>query len=246
MAALTVHHRGATAVITLTNPPANAMDAPGLHELADTVEALGRDADVTGIVITGEGRSFSAGLDLKAIQAVGLDGQEAIIEGLNRAFLAVYGCPRPTLAAVNGHCIAGGLVLALCCDRRLVADVPLKASLAEVKVGVVYPVGAAEVVRNELDPTARRRLILGGDVVDPHEAVALGVFDAVVAADDLLDTATAALAHPHPLGKYALIKAQLRHAALDATAAALDGNDPVPRPWLDDETFAAAAAVLAR
>ena len=96
-------------------------------------------ADVTAIVLTGEGRSFSAGLDLKAIQDSGPDQQEDLIEAFNRAFLAVYSCPRLVVGAVNGHTIAGGLVLALCCDVRLIADVALKVGLAEVRVGVAVP-----------------------------------------------------------------------------------------------------------
>ena len=175
------------------------MDASSLSELADVFDGLAGepDADVTAIVLTGEGRSFSAGLDLKAIQHSELEQQEELIEALNRAFLAVYSCPRLVVGAVNGHAIAGGLVLALCCDVRLVADVALKVGLAEVRVGVPYPVGAIEVVRQELTPPVARRLVLGGELIGAHEAVELGVFDRVVPAADLLATALTA-AHDHP------------------------------------------------
>ena len=112
--------------MTLAHPPANAMDTASLNELADIFDRLANDVGVTAVVITGEGRSFSAGLDLKAIQHSEPGHQEELIEALNRAFLAVYSCPRLVVGAVNGHAIAGGLVLALCCDIRLVADVDLK------------------------------------------------------------------------------------------------------------------------
>ena len=178
-------------MVTLARPPANAMDASSLNELADVFDGLAGepDADVTAIVLTGEGRSFSAGLDLKAIQHSEPEHQEELIEALNRAFLTVYSCPRLVVGAVNGHAIAGGLVLALCCDVRLVADVALKVGLAEVRVGVPYPVGAIEVVRHELTPPVARRLVLGGELIGAHEAVELGVFDRVVPAADLLATA---------------------------------------------------------
>ncbi len=246
MPTVRVEREGTIAVVTLARPPANAMDASSLNELADVFDGLAGepDADVTAIVLTGEGRSFSAGLDLKAIQHSEPDTQEELIEALNRAFLAVYSCPRLVVGAVNGHAIAGGLVLALCCDVRLVADVALKVGLAEVRVGVPYPVGAIEVVRQELTPPVARRLVLGGELIGAHEAVELGVFDRVVPAADLLATALAA-AHDHPpqVG-FARIKAQLRKPAIDATHAALGGRDPLRRPWLTDETFAAAAAAL--
>jgi enoyl-CoA hydratase len=241
-----VEHEGMVAVVTLAHPPANAMDAASLNELADIFDRLANDIGVTAVVITGEGRSFSAGLDLKAIQHSEPGHQEELIEALNRAFLAVYSCPRLVVGAVNGHAIAGGLVLALCCDIRLVADVDLKVGLAEVRVGVPYPVGAIEVVRRELAAPIARRLVLGGDLIGPQTAVELGVFDRVVPGDELVATALAAAGdHKPPVG-YARIKAQLRRPAIEATRAALGGRDPLARPWLTDETFSAAAAALRR
>ncbi len=246
MSVLRVDRDGAVAVVTLTNPPANAMDAAGLVELAEEVDRLGADADVASLVITGEGRVFSAGLDLKAITELDDAGQEALIEALNRCFLAVYSCPKLVVGAVNGHAIAGGLILALCCDVRLVTDAPLRAALAEVTVGVVYPVAAIEVVRHELSGAARRRMVLRGEVVDGAGGVALGAFDRVVPHDELLAAAMAEAADTRPPAGFARIKAQLRAPVIAAAGAALGGRDPLPRPWLGEETFAAAAAALRR
>lgn len=237
---------GSVAVVTLAHPPANAMDAAGLNELADEIERLGGDADVTSIVITGEGKVFSAGLDLKALSTLDEAGQEALIEALNRAFLTVYACPKPVVGAINGHAIAGGLILALCCDVRLVADVPLRAALAEVNVGVVFPVGALEVARHELAGAARRRLVLRGETVDAAGGVEVDVFDRVVPATELLEVALAEARDTRPPQGFARIKAQLRRPAIDTIRAALGGRDPLPRPWLGPEVFEAAAAALRR
>jgi enoyl-CoA hydratase len=241
-----VEHEGMVTVVTLAHPPANAMDTASLNELADIFDRLANDVGVTAVVVTGDGRSFSAGLDLNAIQHCEPGHQEELIEALNRAFLAVYSCPRLVVGAVNGHAIAGGLVLALCCDIRLVADVDLKVGLAEVRVGVPYPVGAIEVVRHELSAPIVRRLVLGGELIGAHTAVELGVFDRVVPAAELLATALSAARDHMPPGGYARIKAQLRNPAIQATRAALGGRDPLARPWLTDETFGAAAAALQR
>ena len=109
-------------------------------------------------------------------------------------------------------------MLALCCDVRLVGDVALKVGLAEVRVGVPYPVGAIEVVRHELAPPVARRLVLGGELIGAHEAVELGVFDRIVPAADLLAAAlSAARDHPPQIG-FARIKAQLRRPAIDGDA----------------------------
>ncbi len=246
MSFIRTRREGSVAVITLDRPPANAMDAAGLDELSDEIERLGGDPDVSAIVITGEGRVFSAGLDLKALSALDDAGQEALIEALNRAFLTVYSCPRLVVGAINGHAMAGGMVLALCCDVRLVADVPLQAALAEVNVGVVFPVGALEVARHELAGAARRRLVLKGEIVDAARGVELGVFDRSVPADELLDAALAEAQDTRPPLGFARIKAQLRRPAVEAIRAALGGRDPLPRPWLGPEVFEAAAAALRR
>lgn len=242
-----VERRGDVAVVTLDRPPANAMTSSSLNGLADLIDELGTDDDdLRGIVLTGAGRSFSAGLDLKALQGSGDAAQEDLIEALNRAFLTAYACPRLMVAAVNGHAIAGGLVLALCCDVRLVADVALAAGLAEVRVSVVFPLGALEVVRNELPPSVLRRLVLDGRPIGAADSVDLGVFDRLVAADALLDEAVAAAADGPPPDGFAKIKEQLRRPALERMRAVIGGGDPLTRPWLTAETFAAAAAALSR
>ena len=104
VASARVEHDGMVAVVTLAQPPANAMDAASLNELADVFDRLANDVGVTAVVITGEGRSFSAGLDLKAIQHSEPDHQEELIEALNRAFLAVYSCPRLVVARGERSC----------------------------------------------------------------------------------------------------------------------------------------------
>src|SRR5262245_27269469 len=148
------------AVVTLSNPPVNAMDAPLLEELTGLFEGLAAETAVRAAVITGQGRAFSAGLNLKTVPDLDRLGQRRLIDALNDCFGTLYAWPKPLIAAVNGHAIAGGLILALCADWRVVADVPMQASLAEVKVGVTYPVGPIEVARGELAPSAARRLIL--------------------------------------------------------------------------------------
>ncbi len=194
-----VEHDGDVAVVTLAHPPANAMDAASLNELAGVFDRLADDVGVTAIVLTGEGRSFSAGLDLKADPTQRARSTGGADRGVEPCLSGRVLVPATRGRAVNGHAIAGGLVLALCCDIRLVADVDVKFGLAEVRVGVPYPVGAIEVVRHELSPPVARRLVLGGDVIGAHAAVELGVFDRVVPAADLLATArSAALDHKPP------------------------------------------------
>ena len=156
---LTVANDG-IAVVTLANPPINAMDAALLEKLANLFEGLAADRAVRAAVIAADGPAFSAGLDLKTTPGLDRLGQRRLIDALNDGFGTLYGWPKPLVAAVNGHAIAGGLILALCADWRIVADVPMQISLAEVRVGVTYPVAAA-------GNRAPRTRAVGGAPPDP-------------------------------------------------------------------------------
>jgi len=160
MGTLKIVDRNGIAVVTFARPPVNVMDSESLEELTSTFERLAGDAAVKAAVLTGEGNAFSAGLDLKTVPNLNLAGQHRLIAALNDSFGTLYAWPKPLVAAVNGHAMAGGLVAALCADWRVAADVPLKASLAEVRVGVKLPVAAMQVAIGALSPPAARRMVL--------------------------------------------------------------------------------------
>jgi enoyl-CoA hydratase len=186
-------------------------------------------------------------VDLKILPAFDQGDQRRMVNALNRAFYSVYTCPLPVVGAINGHAIAGGLVLALCCDWRMAAKTPFLVGLTEVRVGVPYPVAAMEVARQELRPDVARRLVLFGENMASSEAVDAGVFDEAVEAGALLQLALekaerfAAL----PRAAFAQTKRQLRGGPIEAMEAAIAGTEPLLDNWLCREAVAAAAAVLA-
>ena len=200
----------------------NAMDAALLEKLANLFEGLAADRAVRAAVIAADGPAFSAGLDLKTTPGLDRLGQRRLVDALNDCFGTLYGWPKPLVAAVNGHAIAGGLILALCADWRIVADVPLQISLAEVRVGVTYPVAPLAIARRELAPSAARRLILLGETVDAAMAEALAIVDERVPAEVLLARAIAQ-AERHatlPPQAFATTKRELRAAELERIDAA--------------------------
>ena len=235
------------ALVVLANPPMNAMQAGLLEELATLFEGLAGNRDVRAAVIAGEGRAFSAGLDLKQVPELDRPGQRRLVDALNHCIGTLYAWPKPLVAAVNGHAIAGGLILALCADWRIAAEVPMQVSLAEVRVGVTYPVAALEVARGELAPAMARRLVLLGEVLDAASAVAERVFDACVPASQLRGDALAA-AQRHaalPPMAFATTKAELRAVALSRIASARAGQgEPRLTAWLGEEMRRAASAML--
>jgi len=247
MNTLRISQAAGIAVITMVRPPLNIMDAASLEELAETFNGLARDESVKAAVLTAEGRAFSAGLDLKTVPNLGLAEQRRLIAALNDGFGTLYAWPKPLVAAVNGHAIAGGLILALCADWRIVADVPMQVSLAEVRVGVTYPVAPLAIARSELAPSAARRLILLGETVDAAMAEALAIVDERAPAKVLLARAIAQ-AERHatlPPQAFATTKRELRAAELERIGAARAGHgEPRLAVWLGEEMRRASAAVL--
>jgi enoyl-CoA hydratase len=235
------------ALVTLVNPPMNTMNAGLLEELATLFEGLGADPAVRAAVIAAEGAAFSAGLDLKTVPRLDRLGQRRLVDAMNAGFGTLYGWPKPLVAAVNGHAIAGGLILALCADWRVVADVPIQVSLAEVRVGLTYPVAALEVARSELAPATARRLVLLGETLDAQAAHAQSIFDERVPLAELRQRAVAqAIRHAAlPAEAFATIKRELRGAQLSRITAARAGRgEPRLAAWLGDEMRRASAAVL--
>src|SRR5882724_6314513 len=214
------------ALVTLAKPPMNAMDAGLLEELANLFEGLAADRAVRAAVIAADGPAFSAGLDLKTVPGFDRLGQRRLVDALNDGFGTLYAWPKPLVAAVNGHAIAGGLILALCADWRVVADVPMQVSLAEVRVGVTYPVAALEIARSELAPAVSRRLMLLGDTLDAASAEALGVFDERVLPAMLRRQAIARAARHAclPPQAFVTIKREVRAAQLARIGAARNGQ----------------------
>jgi enoyl-CoA hydratase len=146
-----------------------------LAEGIEVAERL-RAEKPAAVVLSGRHGYFSAGVDLKIAPTLDAQGQAEAVQGINRLFAAWYGAPFPVIGAITGHAIAGGLILALCCDYRVVGRLG-RFGLAEVKVGIPYPAAALAVVRAELRPDASRSLALRSHLVDADKALALGLFD---------------------------------------------------------------------
>src|SRR5213083_746109 len=180
MATVRVEDReGGVRVLTLDRPPANAENEELLGDLGTALaEARGSDA-VRAIVLTGAGRFFSGGFDLSTPRRD--DDSGHLFRNLFRAtHLTLLALPKPTVAMVNGHAIAGGLVLALACDYRL--------GLNEVAIGASYPKVAFEVVRLRLAHARASELLLGAALYPASQALRLGVVDELLLPDGFAAT----------------------------------------------------------
>ena len=235
-------------VVTLARPPANALDIETTEEIGATFETIASDDSVRAAILTGDGKAFCAGLDLKLVPQYGPTEQRRLLDAINRMVLATYGCPMPVIGAINGHAIAGGFVLAICCDWKIVTDSPLQAGLTEVRVGVPYPAAAIEVVRSELPARVARELALFGRNLSGTDAFAAGIFDESVPHNRLFDRAMekAKESAELPRHTFATIKHQLRKRALETCHAAVSGEgEPMRDRWMQADA-AAASRILSR
>lgn len=236
----TDHGNGVTE-ITLQRAPVNALSAEFLMDFADLITELTSDDSVKSIVIASDFKVFSAGLDLKEAQHFDLAAQHDIVEGLNVAFLSLFACPKPTIVAINGAAIAGGLFFVLGSDFRLSAPTA-RFGLAEVRVGADFPVGPMEIARATLDPDTLRRLMLNGQPIDAERAHAVGIVDEIVPAEELKFAAIAKAAEMAmiPPQTFANVKRQIRGVVCDRVERAMvEGGNAPDGGWFNDETVAA-------
>lgn len=225
-------------VVRFDHPPVNALDL----DLLEVIIASMRSIEGP-VVLTGVGRCFSAGVDLRALVEGGAEYAEPFVAALSEAFLAVFDHPAPVIAAVNGHAIAGGCVFAMCADVRLMSAGTI--GLTEVAVGVPFPVAAFEICRFAMG-TSVARAALQAKTIDADTALARGWIDAVVSNDELIPQA---IATARELGQYspvvyAATKRQLHQparAAID-TGAHIDAK--VRATWITEEARGRIAAFV--
>ncbi|PAP76777.1 enoyl-CoA hydratase/isomerase family protein [Rubrivirga marina] len=191
---LQVSRAGSILTLTLDRPEVrNALSAELVGRLTDALVEAGGDDSVRVVVLTGTGRAFSAGADLAALQALSTASAEANLtdsETLARLFETIYTLPKPVVAKVQGHAIAGGCGLAAVCDISIAAD-GVKLGFTETRIGFVPAIVSVFLVR-KLGEADARNLLLRGHLIDADEAERIGLVTRAVAPDDL-DEATDAL-----------------------------------------------------
>lgn len=235
------------ALLRIERPPANAIDLELATAFGEALGGLEADAGARALVLTGHGEFFSAGLDLKVVPTYGPAEQRAMVLTINRLLGRLYGLGLPVVAAVNGHALAGGMVIVLACDYRIACRGSYRFGLTETRVAIPYPLAAMTVVAAELAPAVARRVVLLARHQTPEDALAGGVLDELHAPEALLPRAleVASELAALPRGAYARIKQQLRGRALARIAEVIaSGADPVLDGWITSEAAPAAARVL--
>jgi enoyl-CoA hydratase len=246
---LHVEERGLVTLLTIARPPAGAINHAMTSEL---VLLLPRLQAARAVVVTGQGRFFSAGLDL--VEVFGYEGAaaDAFSQSFDDAVTGLFALEVPVVAAVNGHAIAGGCVLAATADFRLMADGAGKIGLPEILVGVPFPTSALEPVRCRAGGRYLPEVLLRGLTYEPPAALERNLIDEIVPGAELLERAlglAAELAAPPPVA-FSSTKRVLRRAALgrmaEARRGSATGGDPAWSAWRTPEVLQAMAAYRQR
>src|SRR5438093_5995668 len=176
--------------IVLDRPPANTYDKSFLDELDAAIEETRRDDAVKAILVrSANEKFFSAGADISVFAKGGLDEQNAFVVCANDAMGKFESTPKVVVAAINGHCLGGGLEIALCCDFRIAAEGSYRIGLPEVTLGLLPGTGGTQRLPRLIGRQKALDLMLTGTTLTPQDALAAGVVDEVVPAGMLLDKA---------------------------------------------------------
>jgi enoyl-CoA hydratase len=242
MTMMQLERQGEVAVLRMQAGKGNAMSTAMMRALEAAVAEVDA-SDARALVITGDGPFFSAGLALTELVQLDRDGLRAFIDLFGSAMRRVLTASLPTVAAINGHAIAGGCVLALQCDVRIAAAGPSKIGLNEVQIGIGLPAAVVEPLRLRVPATSLVPIALDGALFDPARAKDLALVDEVVAPGELMARAigrAAELARA-PRTAYAQVKQSLLRPAL----AAIDAHGTDEREkWLDTAFTPAAQQIL--
>ncbi len=181
---ITTEHEGAVALVTIDNPPMNALSAALVAELEDEVDRLDGDPDTRAVVLRGAGeRAFVAGADIKEFPALRESGggEGGAARGLHALGHRMDAARIPFVAAIQGFCLGGGLELAMCCDVRICAQ-DAKLGQPEIKLGLIPGGGGTQRLPRLVGIGRANLLNLGGEFIDADTAYAWGLVERVVSA----------------------------------------------------------------
>ncbi|MFM7737641.1 MAG: enoyl-CoA hydratase/isomerase family protein [Alphaproteobacteria bacterium] len=228
-------HEGGVRLLRIERPPANAINGELLGVLHAEAAAADEDEAVRAVVVTGSGRFFSAGLDLKEMSGGGRE-MLATLGGADDGIHRLWRIGKPTVAMVGGHALAGGAILMLACDFRVAARGAFKIGVTETALGLPLPNGAFQIARHGLLHGDARRVLLRAESFSPDDALAVGLVDEVVEPEELEARALAFAAElgRHPSAAWGFQKYKLQAEAENAIRHPLDAGTGRFRAALSD------------
>jgi Delta3-Delta2-enoyl-CoA isomerase len=208
------------ATVIIRRGKVNALNGETIACLRDRFEAAERDETVRAVILTGAGKFFSFGFDIPEFLTFTPDAFTKYLQTFTDFYRYVFAFPKPVIAAINGHAVAGGCMVALACDYRVMSAGRATIGLNEISFGSSVFAGSVEMLRFWTGSAAASQILFGGSLYPATDALALGLVDEVVAADAVVPTARSRaltrVAAKQPA--YGEIKQLLRAPVLEAIA----------------------------
>jgi len=177
------------AVITINHPPVNTLGAKTLQELETAIEAVCVDPRVKAVVITGQGKAFIAGADIKEIAAISSNEEgEKLARSGQKLFERIETMKKPVIAAVNGACLGGGMELAMACHIRIAGD-QAKFGQPEINLGIIPGFGGTQRLARLTNRSIAIEWVLTGNLYSAEQAFHVGVVNRVVPNENVLEEA---------------------------------------------------------
>jgi enoyl-CoA hydratase/carnithine racemase len=237
------------AIVRLANPERrNVLDIPLATALRECAERVEGEADVRCVVLTGTGTVFAAGADINEIEAASAEENLSYNRQLRAAVNSVAALSVPTIAAVNGHAVGGGLELALACTLRIAAS-KAKLGMPEARLGIIPATGGLTRLPRLIQRSTAARLLLTGDLVSGDEAEGLGIVDFSVPAEEVPGEAlalAARIAAAAPLATRAIVDALRRDEHLSIAEANVRTEDRLATLLASEDRREGARAFLER
>jgi enoyl-CoA hydratase/carnithine racemase len=219
-----VSHANGVGTIEIARGKVNALNDVVVHELQEAFDSTAADPDIKAVVFTGKGKFFSFGWDVPEFLGWERPKFEDFLSAFTQLYRSIFTFPKPVVCAINGHAMAGGCMLTIACDERLMVHGKAKLSLNEVTFGSAVPVGSTEMLTYWLGSEKSEYLLLSGVMLGPEQALTIGLVREVIPEESLLSRSeqrALELAKPDAAA-YRMVKGMLR----DPVAERMKAREP--------------------
>lgn len=174
------------ATITLNRPKVNALNEPLIDELRAAFDNIENDNDINAVILRGKGSFFSFGFDVPGFMSYPKDSFERYVFSYSELIKKIFMFPKPVVAALNGHTVAGGCILALACDFRIMVSGKAKIAMNEITFGSTLFTSAVEMLRYAAGSKSSQDIVYSGKMLSAEEAFSLGLIDKSANEDDFI------------------------------------------------------------
>ncbi len=222
MSFIELSRKGSLAVAAISRGKVNALNEEVLDDMRGCFEKLEKDHTVRSVVLTGSGPFFSFGFDIPGLYNLSQEAFTGFLVKFTELYRYLFLYPKPVIAAVNGHAIAGGCMLATACDYRLMASGKAKISLNEIAFGSTVFQSAVEILKYWVGQRNAQDILLSGEMYSAEQARDLGLVDGIANSEELMERARtvadslgqrnpAAFAHMKKMLRLPVVETALRH-----------------------------------